>query len=61
MKLFSFILSVIVFFITLYFFVLKIPYVETFDDTIYISLMCILMVICILGVLINMEIFRNAK
>jgi hypothetical protein len=57
MKLFSLLLSVIVFFISLYFFVLKVPYVNTFDEVIYISLLGILMAICITGVIINWEFF----
>ncbi len=59
MKLFSFILSVIVFFLSLYFFVIKIPHVDSLNDVIYISLLLILMAICILGVILNWEIFRK--
>jgi len=62
MKLFSFVLSVAVFFISLYFFVIKVPYIITFNDVIYILLLAILMTICITGVVINWEIFdRKGK
>ncbi|WP_159799433.1 hypothetical protein [Flavobacterium sp. MK4S-17] len=61
MKLFSLILSVIVFFIALYFFAIKIEYVDTLNDIIYVSLLIILMAICIVGVIINWEIFTARK
>ncbi|KGO91938.1 hypothetical protein [Flavobacterium subsaxonicum] len=61
MKLFSLILSVIVFFVSLYFFVLEIPYVDGLNDIIYASLLVILMTICIVGVIINWEFFRLYK
>lgn len=61
MKLFSLILSVIVFFGSLYFFVLKIPHVESLNDYIYISLLVILMAICVVGVIINWEFFSRRK
>lgn len=61
MKLFSLILSVIVFFGSLYFFVLKIPTVESLNDYIYISLLVVLMAICIVGVIINWEFFSRRK
>ena len=57
MKLFSLLLSVIVFFGALYFFVLKIPHVEDANDVIYIALLVTLMAICIVGVIINWEFF----
>jgi predicted membrane channel-forming protein YqfA (hemolysin III family) len=61
MKLFSFILSVVVFFISLYFFVAEMPYIITFNDAIYASLLVILMAICITGVIINWEIFTEKR
>ena len=61
MKLFSLILSVTVFFISLYFFVLKVPHVNNFDDAIYISLLGILMAICVIGVIINWEFFTKKR
>lgn len=57
MKLFSLLLSVIVFFVALYFFVLKIPHVDDTNDVIYIALLVTLMAICIVGVIINWEFF----
>lgn len=61
MKLFSLILSVIVFFGALYFFAIKIDSVSTLDDVIYISLLVTLMAICVVGVIINWEFFRTRK
>jgi hypothetical protein len=58
MKLFSLILSVIVFFISLYFFIAELPYVDGLNDAIYISLLGILMTICVVGVIINWEFFK---
>jgi len=61
MKLFSLILSVIMFFVALYFFVMKIPYVDSLDEVIYISLLVTLMAICITGVIINWEFFGRRR
>ena len=62
MKLFSLLLSVIVFFGALYFFVLKIPYINNTNDVIYIALLVTLMAICIVGIIINWEFFcRRSK
>lgn len=61
MKLFSLILSVIMFFVALYFFVMKIAYVDSLDEIIYISLLVTLMAICIIGVIINWEFFRRRR
>ena len=57
MKLFSLLLSVIVFLGALYFFVLKVPHIEDANDVIYIALLVTLMAICIVGVIINWEFF----
>jgi hypothetical protein len=59
MKLFSLILSVIVFFISLYFFVLELPVSDALNDMIYVSLLVILMAICIVGIIINWSFFRR--
>ena len=59
MKLFSFILSVAVFFVALYFFAIKVTFIDTLNDVIYISLLITLMAICIVGVIINWGIFRK--
>ncbi len=59
MKLFSLILSILVFFISLYFFVDKVSYIHNFNDVIYISLLGILMIICITGIIINWEFFSK--
>ncbi|RYJ42561.1 hypothetical protein NU09_2347 [Flavobacterium beibuense] len=59
MKLFSLLLSIIVFTISLYFFSIKIGYVNSLDDVIYISLLVTLMAICVVGVIINWEIFKK--
>ena len=61
MKLFSLLLSIMVFFTSLYFFILKIPNVSTLNDFIYISLLIVLMAICIVGVIINWEFFERRK
>lgn len=62
MKLFSLILSILVFFATLYFFLLKLGgTITTFDDYIYISLLVLLMVICITGVVINWSILLHRR
>ena len=61
MKLFSFLLSIVVFFASLYFFTLKVPDVNTDNDVIYIALLVILMAICIVGVLINWEFVTRRK
>lgn len=62
MKLFSFALSLTVFFISLYFFSAKITHVDSLNDVIYISLLAILMTICIVGVLINWDyLFKKKK
>jgi hypothetical protein len=61
MRLICFILSVVVFFISLYFFILKVPEIVTFNDTIYILLLVVLMAICVLGVLINIKVFDRAR
>jgi hypothetical protein len=61
MKLFSLILSILVFFVSLYFFVLKISFVDSLNDIIYVSLLITLMAICIVGVIINWEFFEKRK
>ncbi len=61
MKVFSFILSVVVFIASLYYFVLKIPYVDSLNDIIYVTLLVILMAICIIGIIVNWEIFNKRK
>jgi predicted membrane channel-forming protein YqfA (hemolysin III family) len=61
MKLFSLVLSVLTFFVSLYFFVLKIPEVNTFDEVIYITLLIILMAICITGVIINWGLIKKQR
>lgn len=61
MKLFSLILSVVVFFGSLYFFVLKVCDVDSLNDWIYVSLLVTLMAICVVGVIINWEFFRKRK
>lgn len=61
MKLFSLVLSVIVFFTSLYFFALKLPEVNTDNDIIYVALLVILMAICIVGILINWEFFTKRR
>jgi uncharacterized membrane protein YozB (DUF420 family) len=61
MKLFSLLLSVVVFFISLYFFIIKIPDIDSLNDVIYVSLLAILMAICITGVIINWEIVRPKR
>jgi len=61
MKLFSLLLSVAVFFITLYFLVIQIPLTDTSNDIIYVLLLCLLMIICIVGVIINWEFFDRFK
>ena len=61
MKLFSLLLSVIVFFVAFCFFVIKVPSIESLNDYIYISLLVTLMAVCVVGVIINWEFFRKRK
>ena len=61
MKLFSFILSIVVFFVAFYFFMVKVPLAESVNDFIYISLLITLKAICVLGVIINWEIVTGKK
>lgn len=61
MKLFSLVLSVAVFFVSLYFFMLDVVSANSIPDIIYLALLCILMAICIVGVIINWDYFRNKK
>ncbi len=61
MKLFSLILSILVFFTSLYFFILKIGDIDSLNDVIYVSLLLVLMAICIVGVIINWEFFERRK
>ena len=61
MKLFSLILSVVVFFISLYFFVIKLPNINNFNDVIYILLLVTLMAICVTGVIINWGFFTRKR
>lgn len=62
MKLFSLLLSIAVFFVSLYFLVGEISYgIYTFNEVIYILLLIILMVICITGVIINWNVFSKKR
>lgn len=61
MKLFSLLLSITVFFVSLFFFLDKIPIMDSFNDMIYVSLLALLMAICIIGVIINREYFSKNK
>ncbi len=61
MKLFSLLLSILVFFVSLYFFLDKVTGIYTFNDVIYISLLVVLMTICITGVIINWDFFSKKK
>lgn len=61
MKLFSLLLSVAVFFVTLYFLIIQIPVTNTLNDIIYVLLLSLLMIICVVGVIINWEFFDRFK
>ncbi|NDI98781.1 hypothetical protein GWA97_06805 [Flavobacterium sp. LaA7.5] len=61
MKLFSLLLSISVFFVSLYFFLDEVSYIYTFNDVIYISLLVVLMIICITGIIINWDFFPKKK
>ncbi|QYJ67697.1 hypothetical protein [Flavobacterium litorale] len=61
MKLFSLVLSIIVFFISLYFFSDKVSEIYSLNDFIYVSLLGILMTICITGIIINWDILIKNK
>ena len=61
MKLFSLILSVLAFFVALFFLVVKIPDINCLNDIIYVSLLILLMLICLVGVAINWEFFEIRK
>lgn len=59
MKLFSLILSGLVFVVALYFFSAKISSVESLNDIIYISLLVTLMAICVVGIIINWDFIKK--
>ena len=61
MKLFSLLLSVIMFFVSLYFFSIQLGSIDSLNDVIYISLLVTLMAICVVGVIINWDILRKNK
>ena len=53
MKLFSLIVSVVTFMVTLFFLFSDFPDTSTFNGIIYLGLMLILLLICITGIIIN--------
>ncbi len=59
MRLFSLILSIVVFIISLYFFVLELPVSEDANEIIFLALLVILMIICIVGVIINWSLLKK--
>ena len=59
MRLFSLILSILVFCIALYFLAVKIPYIDSLNDIIYISLLITLKAICVIGIIINSDFLRK--
>jgi membrane protein DedA with SNARE-associated domain len=61
MRLFSFLLSIVVFIVSAYFFAIKVNDIYSFDDMIYVALLVILMAICITGILINWGDLRQTK
>jgi|SRR5690606_17914301 len=61
MKLFSLLLSVIMFFVSLYFFSIQLGSIDSLNDVIYISLLVTLMAICVVGVIINWDILKKKK
>lgn len=61
MKVFSLILSIITFIITLYFLIADFPKINEVNDVIYICLLIILLVICFTGILINKPIFNRER
>jgi hypothetical protein len=61
MKLFSLVLSILTFAVSLYFFIMKIADVDTFDEIIYVSLLITLMAICITGIIINWSLVKKQR
>ncbi|MXN89759.1 hypothetical protein GR160_00830 [Flavobacterium sp. Sd200] len=61
MKIFSLIVSVATFMVTFYFLVSDFPDITTFDGSIYLGLMIILLLICITGIIINKPVVAKAR
>lgn len=59
MRLFSLILSIAVFFVSLYFLVQEFPVSGDANDLIYMALLVILMIICIVGIIINWSLLKK--
>ncbi|KGO88565.1 hypothetical protein Q765_01260 [Flavobacterium rivuli WB 3.3-2 = DSM 21788] len=61
MKLFSFIVSVVMFITTLFFFISDFPDITTFNGTVYLLLLVVLLLICLTGIIINKPVFVKHK
>lgn len=63
MKLLSLVLSVVMFFVSLYWFIIKISSDRAFfmDDYIYVAILVVLIFICITGIMINSSYFTAKK
>ncbi|PHK27465.1 hypothetical protein VF13_41545 [Nostoc linckia z16] len=61
MKIFSLVLSVTVFCISLYFFSVDVTNINGIDDGIYLALLCILMAICVVGIIINWDMLWSQR
>jgi len=61
MKIFSLLVSVIAFVSTLFFLVTAFPDVTTFNGTIYLLLLVVLLLICITGIIINKPVFAGRR
>jgi len=59
MKVFSFILSVITFTITLFFLVTDFPKLTSVNGAIYVAIMFVLLMICIMGIILNWPLVRR--
>lgn len=61
MKLFSLTVSIVTFAVTFFFLVSDFPDIATFDGSIYLVLMLILLLICITGIIINKPVIAKSK
>lgn len=61
MKIFSFIISIIVFGVTLFYLITDFPSLHNINGFIYLFLMLILLLICITGILVNMPLVKKIR
>lgn len=62
MKMFSFIISLLTFLVSLFYLIFDFPDLDNTNGIIYFSMLSILILICIIGVIVNMPIhFKNHR